>query len=111
MIGVAIVTPFGIEERFIDENGGSDEICVVKRNGMVSTDGLTVLLIFTSSPTGEPIAGNGNIYTLSPIKILTNLTVRFHSCQASHIWRNCPANCEEALLSHNLYTRCACVAP
>ena len=65
MIGVAIVTPSGIEERYIDENGGSDEICVVKRNGMVSIDGLTVLLIFTSSPAREPIAGND---TLSPIK-------------------------------------------
>ena len=67
MIGVAIVTPLGIEERYIDENGGSDEICVVKRNGMVSTDGLTVLLIFTMSPAGEPIAGN-DINTLSLLK-------------------------------------------
>lgn len=40
----------------LDENGGSGQICVIKRNGIVPSDGLTVELRFLRSG-GSTLSG------------------------------------------------------
>lgn len=40
----------------LDENGGSGQICVIKRGGTVPSDGLTVELRFSMFG-GSPLAG------------------------------------------------------
>lgn len=47
---------FVAESLMLDENGGSGQICVIKRNGIVPSDGLTVELRFLRSG-GSTLSG------------------------------------------------------